>query len=68
MMNAPIPRSQRLLCFISALCVSQTLAAGTASSLGLGYAHSCAIRTSDSSLVCFGTGASGALGYGSDAK
>jgi hypothetical protein len=55
-----------LLIIISAIVLSSSEGAGTAIGLSLGQRHTCAIRASDSSLVCFGTNEDLQLGYDSE--
>jgi hypothetical protein len=60
-----VPCRWGLFIILSALVLSSSEGAGTATGLGLGMRHTCVIRASDSSLVCFGSNDYNELGYGS---
>jgi hypothetical protein len=55
-----------LLVLVLVLTLGSSEGADTAIGLGAGLAHSCAIRASHSSLVCFGDNFHNQLGYGID--
>jgi hypothetical protein len=60
----PVLCRTKMFVIISALVLSSIEGAGTAIGLAVDGSHTCVIRASDRSLVCFGSNAAYQLGYG----